>query len=53
MKLLIRLALALSLLVSFAAGAQQSDVKVIALFANKAILQVGNKNKVVASGETF
>ena len=53
MKLLARLTIALSLLVSLAAGAQQSDVKVIALFANKAMLQVGNKNKVVASGESF
>jgi aspartyl protease family protein len=36
-----------------AALAQSVDVKAIALFANKALLQVGDKQKVVSAGETF
>lgn len=34
---------------AFAAG----DVKVVALFADKALLQVGDRQKIVSSGETF
>jgi len=33
--------------------AADAAVKVIALFANKALLQVGNKQKIVKKGETF
>jgi aspartyl protease family protein len=33
--------------------AQSARVKVIALFSNKALLQVGDKQKVVSAGETF
>ena len=36
-----------------AALAQSVGVKAIALFANKALLQVGDKQKVVSAGETF
>jgi aspartyl protease family protein len=36
-----------------AALAQSVGVKAIALFANKALLQVGDKQKVVSTGETF
>jgi aspartyl protease family protein len=44
------------LLVLFAAlgvAADEAQVKVIALFANKALLQVGDQQKVVSKGETF
>ena len=41
--------LALAINVAHAAG----DVKVIALFTDKALLQVGDQQKIVASGETF
>lgn len=53
MKISRLLAAALLLLVSLAAVAQQADVTVIALFANKALLKVGSQQKVVATGETF
>jgi len=36
-----------------AAIAQSARVKVIALFTNKALLQVGDQQKVVSAGETF
>jgi aspartyl protease family protein len=36
-----------------AAIAQSAGVKAIALFSNKALLQVGDKQKVVSAGETF
>lgn len=52
MKRLSVLVLLLSLsCVSAAAG--DSTVKVIALFSNKALLQVGGKQKIVSKGETF
>lgn len=35
------------------AVAGESDVKVIALFTDKALLQVGDKQKIVSAGETF
>jgi aspartyl protease family protein len=43
------------LLSLFCAGvtAEDATVKVIALFSNKAFLQVGDKQKVVSKGETF
>jgi len=41
--------LALTVTGAFAAG----DVKIIALFADKALLQVGDQQKIVSSGETF
>ena len=43
------------LLPLFCAGVTAADaaVKVIALFSNKALLQVGDKQKVVSKGETF
>ena len=44
-------ALMLSLVTGVAA--QATDVKAIALFSNKALLQVGDKQKVVSAGETF
>ena len=47
------LLLALMLLPIFAVFAQDTQVKVIALFANKALLEVNGKQKIVASGETF
>ena len=36
-----------------AAIAQSAGVKVIALFTNKALLQVGDQQKIVSAGETF
>ena len=54
MKRLRALILLLLLLVPVGAAVAQSvGVKVIALFANKALLQVGDKQKVVSAGETF
>lgn len=44
--------LLLSLLLT-AVGAGETGVKVIALFAGKALLQVGDKQKIVVAGETF
>jgi aspartyl protease family protein len=43
------------LLPLFCAGVTAADaaVKVIALFSNKALLQVGDKQKIVSKGETF
>lgn len=42
------------LLVLVAAGAfAAGDVKVVALFSDKALLRVGDKQKIVAAGETF
>ena len=43
------------LLVVFAAAvaAQTAGVKVVALFSNKALLQVGERQKIVSAGETF
>lgn len=46
------LAILLSLLLAGAIAAD-NGVKVIALFANKALMQVGNKQKIVKTGETF
>ena len=43
----------LVLLPAGAATAQTVGVKVIALFSNKALLQVGDKQKIVSAGETF
>ena len=43
----------LLLFASLAVTAQQADVKVIALFTNKALLQVGGQQKIVSKGETF
>jgi len=34
-------------------SAQSAGVKVIALFSNKALLQVGDQQKIVSAGETF
>ena len=49
-----RLALFLAAcLLSFGVTADQVSVKVIALFAGKALLQVGDQQKVVSKGETF
>jgi aspartyl protease family protein len=45
--------LLLLLVPAAAAMAQSVGVKVIALFSNKALLQVGDKQKVVSAGETF
>ncbi len=46
--------LALVLTVNLATGyAADTSVKVIALFADKALLQVGDKQKIVKKGETF
>ena len=44
---------ALALSVAIGAAAQGVGVKAIALFSNKALLQVGDKQKVVSVGETF
>ena len=52
MKRLRALILLLLLLVPVGAAVAQSvGVKVIALFANKALLQVGDKQKVVSAGK--
>jgi len=49
-----RLALFLAAyLLTFGAIADDISVKVIALFADKALLQVGDRQKVVSKGETF
>lgn len=48
-KYLAAIVFALAINVAFAAG----DVKVIALFSGKALLQVGDQQKIVSSGETF
>ena len=53
MKTLPALTLILSLLLATTAGAATVNVKVIALFTDKAMLQVGNKQKIVRKGETF
>jgi len=47
------LLLALSLMAALGVAAEQEDVKVIALFTDKALLQVGDQQKVVSKGETF
>jgi aspartyl protease family protein len=41
------------LLLASAATAQDADVRVIALFTDKALLQVGDQQKIVTKGETF
>jgi len=46
------IALLLALILG-AAFAEEGKVRVIALFANKALLQVGDKQKIVKKGETF
>jgi aspartyl protease family protein len=43
----------LLLMVAVSIAAEEVQVKVIALFANKALLQVGDQQKIVAKGETF
>ncbi len=53
MILLRTLLLTFSLLLTAAAGAATVNVKVIALFTDKAMLQVGGKQKIVKKGETF
>ena len=53
MKRLRAFILLLLLVPAAAAMAQSAGVKVIALFSNKALLQVGDKQKVVSAGETF
>ena len=53
MKRLRAFILLLLLVPAAAAMAQSVGVKVIALFSNKALLQVGDKQKVVSAGETF
>jgi aspartyl protease family protein len=47
------LLMALLLLAAGSVAAEQAKVRVIALFANKALLQVGDQQKVVSKGETF
>ena len=49
----LRAAFVLLLLFTTALAAQAAGVKVIALFSNKALLQVGEQQKIVKSGETF
>ena len=49
----LRATLVLLLLFTTALPAQATGVKVIALFSNKALLQVGEQQKIVKSGETF
>jgi len=50
----LRACIVMLLLVPAAATlAESGDVKVIALFSNKALLQVGDQQKVVSAGETF
>ena len=49
----LRAAFVLLLLFTTALAAQAAGVKVIALFSNKALLQVGAQQKIVKSGETF
>jgi aspartyl protease family protein len=44
---------ALLLVIASAAALADGDVKVVALFSGKALLQVGDKQKIVADGETF
>jgi aspartyl protease family protein len=44
---------ALALSLAIVGAAQAAGVKAIALFSNKALLQVGDKQKVVSAGETF
>ncbi len=44
---------ALALSMATGAAAQAVGVKAIALFSNKALLQVGDKQKIVSAGETF
>ena len=41
------------LLTSAAVSADEASVKVIALFTNKALIQVGSKQKIIKKGETF
>jgi aspartyl protease family protein len=41
------------LLAALGVAAEEAQVKVIALFADKALLQVGDQQKVVRKGETF
>jgi aspartyl protease family protein len=43
----------LLLMLATAVAAQEAAVKVIALFSNKALLQVGDQQKIVSKGETF
>jgi aspartyl protease family protein len=47
------LSLLLLLLAALGLAAEEVEVRVIALFANKALLQVGDQQKVVSKGETF
>ena len=49
----LRATFVLLLLFTTALAAQAAGVKVIALFSNKALLQVGEQQKIVKSGETF
>jgi len=49
----LRATFVLLLLFTTALAAQATGVKVIALFSNKALLQVGEQQKIVKSGETF
>ena len=49
----LRATIVLLLLFTTALAAQAAGVKVIALFTNKALLQVGEQQKIVKSGETF
>ena len=49
----VRTAFVLLLLFTTALSVQAAGVKVIALFSNKALLQVGEQQKIVKSGETF
>ena len=49
----LRAAFVFLLLFTTAFAAQAAGVKVIALFSNKALLQVGGQQKVVKAGETF
>jgi len=43
----------LLLMAAVGVAAEEAQVKVVALFANKALLQVGDQQKVVGKGETF
>ena len=49
----VRTAFVLLLVFTTALSVQAAGVKVIALFSNKALLQVGEQQKIVKSGETF
>jgi aspartyl protease family protein len=47
------LSMLLVMLAALGAAADEAQVKVIALFTDKALLQVGDQQKVVSKGETF